>query len=1011
MAENLKVWNADKANTEDGAWDAKKKLLLEANAGTGKTYSLVRLVARIVRERQIPLSSILVLTFTRKAAAEMKDRLYQHLSDLHQNPSLSHDEFRLVRQSLEELPWAQVTTIHGFCFWIIRQNPDLFKIPLNLEIASSYDVANAYSVNFLRRFQLLNSPDLPSLDRQTLDSFSLSQLRNTIVNVITHPQSLLTHHDFYVHSGDSQQTETFQYTLCQQSAKEYSTYLSHQGLISYDDMIRLVHGQLCSPQGNDQLQKRLQRLFKACVVDEFQDTDLLQWEILKALFGDDQSTLVLIGDPKQSIYSFRGANLRVYREARSEIEQFGVLARLGTNYRSVKPLLDKVNQVASAIFEDTGQDWGRLSYDQTQWSLDCDPTKLPLRWAQEPGRYFSFLKFRTPHDSNTGGVDGIRRNYLDAVAAKIMQLHGKNVIDKSNQVRSLDYGDFAILAHSNDNILTAYEHLINKGIPSVIVGKGWVWKGQAAGGVWILLNFMERPSDPLRRRALLKSFWCNATIEDIDNDQSSINLALEEHLLEGVKIYERGQFVALVEWVGTWSKFWPERALNNTIGRRLITDIYHVMDILSEKFARREFYEQNPADWLGSMIVKDVSELDPENLRLERGSRAVKIMTIHNAKGLEFPVVFLMYGLSQGKPTYTSDGIGFWRGECSGRQRGVWCFAKLKENLANIQPFFESPDLPPYPNIDRQIADDEKLERKRLWYVGLTRAQLACFLPAIEPKTDIAKDLAKLYENSTFYDQEEEVLTSEATMFRTSNDPDQELWRLKPKEWARSKIVEPMVTSYTEISRAEQLRSHQNLVDLENRKDDEEDLEPGLAGVSYGLIFHKAMERWDWTQIPDPEAFLTDEVLQSLLQGQTEGANLVSVRESLVKHMSQTVQTYLTPLGKSLSELTASQVRKEIPFLLWNKKVYIKGVIDLLVRLDNKWFIIDYKTNHLPDYDQENLNKAIDKNQYSIQAEFYSDAVKRHLSRIADQAHQEDLAATLYLFVRGIQEGRGVYLA
>ncbi len=1009
----MEMWNADSANTSSNKWDANSPLLLEANAGTGKTYSLVRIAYRLIMERGIDLDSLLILTFTKKAAREMKDRLRQLLLDkLTDNPS---DEQRIrLQKALGQISWAQISTIHSFCYWVISRYPQFFQLPSHPELEDKEQVLRKLVVGFLR-----NEP-LRDISAQNLESMSLKELMQVTRNVLGNEHDLLARYVYLSYNDQEEHRKAlsdFQRTWAEKVQRNRYEYFQKSGTLSYDEIIKLMLDRLAAGEAGDPLLRALRGRFKAGIVDEFQDTDQLQWDIISRILPPHESTLVVIGDPKQSIYAFRGADLRVYQKVKKEIEKYGTLARLGTNFRTVGPLLEKVNRFSQIIFQNTPRGWGNLTYDEAQMSRACDVNQLHLRWAQSLSPVFSFLSVPSYGPNTDVGTDRVRDMFLECVVSKILQLVGRRVVvrggaDQSETERALDYGDFVILADTNDNLRQAFLKLSAHGIPSVIVGKSRLWDTQAALGILTLLRFLERPSDPRRRKSLLYSFWCSATLEEIEDNQSALNVGLEVGLSLGCKLYQEKKFYSLVAWVSTWSKNWPNKPLNESLGYRLITDVYHIVDKLTEAALRGELQYQTPYEWILKKIEESAKDVEPDDLRLDRSSRTVKMMTLHQSKGLEFPVVFLFYGLSASNPRYIHNScLSIYRGESENLDRGMWCFASKVNDLQALA--INDGNL-----LKENIAHDEVLERKRLWYVGLTRAQLACFVSAMGVKrSHITKEIFPLL-GDILKENLETVNLSEKVEPGSWREDEGLFYRSELKERKRQSFSEPWITSYSYESSKLKKQPYE-WKDEEHEKDEADSEEhPGdrWGGAWFGDLFHKCMQYWDWTDRTDGgvkdsvEKFLqTGEYLNFLKQLVPElwRNNLEEITGEIAQLMMSTITTPLAPLSVKLDELKKDTMRKEIPFLNYrdDESHFIKGVIDLLFTYNDSWYILDYKTDRLENYDPQNLQKAMEQNHYNLQAKFYESAVRKHIQSLRGVG----IGGIFYLFVRGLDSsGRGI---
>lgn len=1018
---NFLSWNANEADTEPRSWTGESPLLLEANAGTGKTYSLVRIVKKLILLQGIDLEKIVILTFTKKAAREMRERLHELLLK-----EVERHEGNKFSLALQQLSYSQITTIHSFCFWIIRQFPEVFGISHEVKLISDKELMSDLVTTYLRQTEIMKL--FPNHEQPI--PVELSDLKNHIVQVVNHNQALLSKSYDYIsyQNWEKKKISDFYYKTTLDFDSNLKDKFKGQKL-SYQEMIRLVYEKLVvegfKNQQPSNLVLKLRSRFQACVVDEFQDTDLYQWEIVKSIFELGQTPVVVIGDPKQSIYAFRGADLRVYQRAKEEIKAAGgVWARLTTNYRTVQGLLHKTNWLSAAIFHSTGENWGKLTYqkDQNEWSRPCDEQDLKIRWADKTNNEvptLQWIDFVKP-DS----IAEIREQFIKEIIKAIPQLIGRSVEVKSEggwMTRPLTYADIAVLADRNMTLQKINKELTQSGIPSIVVGKADIWQSEAAYELHRLFRFLERPTDSARRRALLFGVWAQADLNDIEQEQSALNMRLEKHLVQGLDFYNRHQFSALINWVSLWSPNWLVQLLTQNRGERLLTDLYHLMDLATEAANNRIFQSKTPLEWVEQNFMTPTDSEEIEDIRLDKSSDAVRLLTLHNSKGLEFPVVFLMYGLGYESINYTQNGLAVYRGESAGLEKGHWWFANnLKdfgnEQLVNSQTFQGD-------SLKEGISQDRELEEKRLWYVGITRAQLALYLPHSMNTPNRAK-IRNLF--SWFDDFKENLSGEEQQEFEQIFKP-QKPTQISVQDKGEPSIQTsfkteflqlnyscplPLITSFSNEHNKRQRQPQKEMENAESRETDESAFTPNdtdlFGGTWFGNLFHKAMELWNWTSNPDPQIVLDNPNLATILnENPFEEFDRGKLLTYLEKLMRNTLSVPLVGLDCSLQQLQPQQLKKEISFLNHesDNHRFVKGVIDVLILLKNRFYIIDYKTNLLKSYDQASLEKAMQENDYTLQAQFYAEAVKKHLKNLTGSNYR--FGGCLYLFVRALDVDSG----
>lgn len=305
-----------------------KSSFIEASAGTGKTYTIMEIVGDLILEHKIPLTQILILTYTEKAAGELKERLRKKLIDSG------------LTKEARELDQVTISTIHGFCNMILKE------YPVETEATTNWILTDVLERLSAALYKLQHEEWNSWVDPEKLEDFiSTSKYKFKKENILISASKLLSGKN-YVYSNET--TPMSSKTFLQKTAlilaetvlKEFKT----SEWMSYDQMILKTRDSLENPR----LKKALQSRYKVGILDEFQDTDGVQYEIFKRLFleSDDERALYLIGDPKQSIYGFRGADIGIYLQAKEELKkQKAEEISLNVNYRSVPELIRAYNEI------------------------------------------------------------------------------------------------------------------------------------------------------------------------------------------------------------------------------------------------------------------------------------------------------------------------------------------------------------------------------------------------------------------------------------------------------------------------------------------------------------------------------------------------------------------------------------------------------------------------------------------------------------------------------------------
>ena len=410
------------------------------------------------------------------------------------------------------------------------------------------------------------------------------------------------------------------------------------GVITYDDLLVRLRAALADQIRGPAACRRLSERYDVVLVDEFQDTDPVQWEILERAFG--RSTLVLIGDPKQAIYSFRGADVYAYLAAAQSATQ---KATLDTNWRSDQKLIDAYD----ALFADVQLGHPGITYHPVhaaqgniRTGLVNAPSCLPLR--------IRILDRRKVGLTNRGcakAPEAQRRIARDLASDVTSLLSSEASVSASRgntdgELVPIGPGDIAVLVRTNRQAGCVRDALHESGVPAVVAGGGSVFESAAATDWLRLLTAIDKPtSRRLASAAALTHFvgWNAARVAsagDDDWEELHWRLARWSSIL-------RGRGVApLLEYVS--SAGLPARVLSLPSGERLMTDLLHIGRLLHAAAVEQNLGSAALTGWLKRRIAEAGEDRDDEDrsLRLESDAEAVQVLTIHRSKGLEFPVVY-----------------------------------------------------------------------------------------------------------------------------------------------------------------------------------------------------------------------------------------------------------------------------------------------------------------------------------------------------------------------------------
>jgi exodeoxyribonuclease V beta subunit len=370
------------------------------------------------------------------------------------------------------------------------------------------------------------------------------------------------------------------------------------------------------------------------MVDEFQDTDPVQWEILRSAFHGER-TMVLIGDPKQAIYAFRGADVQTYLLATDSADSG---ATLGTNWRSGAPLLAALERVIGGV---------ALGDDRiTVHPVAAAHPGLRLRRGTTSSAPFR-IRVVEREDVTAGGgrdavlkVDAVRPRIAHDVAADIAGLLGSGAVleDMAGTDRPVRARDVAVLVQSNREAGLVRDALLAAQVPAVLTGTSSVFLSEAAHDWLALLSALKQPQrQGLARAAALTSFlgWTPAQLA-LEDDTAFDELSGRLH--EWGELLARRGVAALLEAAG---QRMVARVLERELGERLLTDLRHVGQVLHAAATEERFGVASMVEWLQHRMAEAaVDQTEERSRRLESDVESVQVITVHRSKGLEFPVVY-----------------------------------------------------------------------------------------------------------------------------------------------------------------------------------------------------------------------------------------------------------------------------------------------------------------------------------------------------------------------------------
>ena len=692
--------------------------VLEASAGTGKTYTIAALAARYVADGT-PLDRLLLVTFTRMATGELRDRVRERLVSAEQGLARSlagaappRDEVvrllcegprevvelrrRRLAHALADFDSATIATTHGFCQEVLGG----LGVAGDVEPGATFVedigdlVEEVVDDLYLRRFHWVpGQPDFGRAQALKIGRVAIDNPATPIEPRAAGPDTVAG-----MRRG-----------LAEAVRRELDVRKRRLAVMTYDDLLTRLEKILTDP-GGDVAVRRLRDRFRVVLVDEFQDTDPVQWDIVRLAFGEE-STLVLIGDPKQAIYAFRGADVYAYLEA---ARSAGASATLEVNWRSDQGLLEAYD----ALFGDARLGHTGIAYRSVR---AADANREPrLLGAPRPEP----LRLRVVHrDDPTiektrygyAGNDSSRRHIAQDLAGDLVGLlsSGARIERRAEDGSVLGHdlvcpGHVAVLVRTHRQAALVRDALDAVEIPAVINGAGSVFGSEPARDWLRLLEAIERPSAPTRAHAAALTPFLGWDAERVASASDDEWEDVHRRLHDWARVLRARGVAALLETI-TLIEGLPGRVLSEEDGERRLTDLRHLGQLLHAAAAAERLGATALTGWLRQRIAAAEQETGDEerSRRLESDAEAVQVLTIHRSKGLEFPIVYFPY---------------LWEPTWLGREREEPVFFHDPAN-GDARTIDVGLDGRAFAEHVEQYVLEARGEDLRLAYVALTRAR------------------------------------------------------------------------------------------------------------------------------------------------------------------------------------------------------------------------------------------------------------------------------------------------
>ncbi len=788
------------------------------------------------------------------------------------------------------------------------------------------------------------------------------------------------------------------------------------GLFDFDDMLLLVDEALRGPRGAE-LVATLRARFRLAVIDEFQDTDPVQWQIFRAIFldGNDPRPLYLVGDPKQSIYGFRGADVSTYAGAREAVDALGGVHQLERNFRSTPAVIDTYNAIfdqnAKRPFFSPG-----MRYDH--------PVRYGGNESEPVDRMRPLTLLRVQADDEKKlPMRVVRSRLARAIADEIAGLLAATDVKSAREI--------FVLTRTRKESQAVADKLAERGIPAVLAAQEGLYETEEARHVRDLLRAIADPHDPAKRlRAWLTPFF-GLSLADLPVAAAGADQPLIDRLIAWHAGAQRGDLADLFGCMLDESGL-ARRELFAGDALRRLTNYRQLFEMLALDAARARRPLGDVARRLAALVAR-LAVPQPEEgntLRAEGDRDAVQIMTMHRAKGLEADVVFVYGGFNLAARDVVRSFV-----DKDGQRR----------RMAG------TPRLPGVLDLIKRERDGED---QRLYYVALTRARKRLYLPysGDVPEGDPSpfdkpprEDLWKLNGGYRHVNRRLHELISEPDTRRLL-DPHQIVidahagddpapvgaaaalaaWRPAPGDVApidgdpalaalRRARAGATTTSYSRIKQAHGgYRPPTEILDEVAAPADAHDGEGELrGGASTGIFLHALLEVLPLPTLletPALDAWAARDDVRAIAEPllRRHGRAPDEIRPALrLAHASLTAP--LPVVGGALPGLAhAARTAREMEFLFpfpaaagGADRGYVKGFVDLIFEHEGRSYFGDWKTDRLPAWDAATVGAHVEAN-YALQERLYALALLRMLDITDAAAYEARFGGTLYVFVRGL---------
>lgn len=988
---------SDKIETEFNAKDNTplkgQSIYIKASAGTGKTYNIQKIVRQLLERKEVPqLEKILIVTFTEKAAGELRDRIRKELTGFD-----------------ADVDNAPIYTIHSFCQKTLEEFAFTANKPASLELIDEEEISDFidrairdglendenFRTELIPLFENAENKDsfIESLKKDLKQAVAKYYPDEKIVELDANSDSIYLKYegkkeqkdytfedcDFLLEKEESGIYDEVKKDITRvftgkdaanhkkniekyKKARFYGNILkslyqawqlekSQNKQQSFNDMIRNVREAVC--EKNSALKKELQKKYDVAIIDEFQDTNQQQWDIFREVFKNDSHSLIVVGDPKQSIYAFQGADVNVYENA---IGTFENGYKLSHNYRSTDQMIEACNRLFEQDFfkgsditffkSDPPEAPGDKTLNATFDGKEIKPFWICNSEKKEKNEDGSVKKSEVPISAE---------DFANLAVEKIVDCctydkNGKTRLQvyekKEKNFRNVSFKDFAVLAKTSPEMEKIENAMKDSGIPFLRYKDKNLFRGIECKHWISLINAIASPDFTGHNRAFLSEAlftrFFDIPIENVtDEKYDSPTCDERKALIEWQMLAEDRKWAKLLESI--FEKTQIEKRLSGLDNLQTLSKFRQIGEYIVEYLYKNDSSLDGVSRHLSRLVARTEGP-DDEGSLVARGTDfdCVQLMTIHASKGLEFPVVIAAGGFKQ-RNNQIPQVYLYHEEKKDDEGKPVGKYAKLS--------FSE--------DGKEKMKKEEEIEWQRLFYVAYTRASSLMILPNYEKSRSGDKRIdnvftktittslsafmqndanKKLYENFIFSEENNRKLSKEV----------QEILKHKTEKESDGTTEDSQKEVFTELKDAKnRLLKKNSYSSLGHKKialneyvsdkykpeeeDDDENLEETSElsdsdylkgyprGSKLGLALHSIFEKIDFEtalpiasassgkRISDYEELCTDSNVKALIEDSFSEQDLKIDEEDSKNWRKNTAQIVWNTLSARFKELTGGK--------------------------------------------------------------------------------------------------------